>query len=488
MIGFMPSIYPEELVYSSYFCRYYVHSGHPAYVFAIEDLLERKNIRPDVEFINRLNPDAKDIITKMISMEDLILNHTMFPIARFIPASRRSVALESMIAQEGDVHNLLPVPKSNKQRYLKYCPMCAAGDREKYGEAYWRRIPLLKNLDICAYHKCRLKTTNIAISGKQSGRLYVADAEIRDVIPEFVDDGLELQFAQYLADVFQMPIDMDNAVDIGVFLNSKLEGTKYLSARGKMRNVSLLFNDIMGFYKELPYKGINKLSQVQKIFIGYRWDFYEVCQLAFFLKISVDELVNPKLPEKSQSELFDEKVAELYATGLGCHRIARKMNCSPSTAKNANRIKPKAEHDYSGRKGIKKADWQQMDNDMIQQVRDVCEQIYHNNGDRPGRVTEYAVCRAMGVPSKRFDYLPQSKAVIQEFAEDYEVYWAREVVWCYQQLIENIGESAIRWRDIRDLTNLRKENFIASFPYLCQFTDQETAVKIQNLLPILDIE
>lgn len=482
MIAYLPKLYQGELFYS-WLARYYCHTT-PIYTNAIGDILEKRTIRPDMEFISRLHPDAKNAITKRISMKELVLGHTMFPIARFITASRRNFAMESMIAQEGDVHNLLPIPKSKQIRYLKYCPICAAGDREIYGETYWRQTAQLRNMDICAYHKCRLKKTNIVISGKQSGRLFVADAEIKDVEPEFVNEGLELQFAKYLTDVFQKPINMDNAVDIGVFLNSKLEGTQYLSTRGMMRNVSLLFDDIIKFYEKLPNQGITRLSQIQKIFTGYRWDFYEVCQIAFFLNISVYDLVNPKKPEKSQTELFNEKVARLYDAGLGCYRIAKEMDCSPSTARKANQVKPKAEHDYSVRKGMKKADWEQMDNDMLQQVRDVCEQIYYNNGGRPGRVTEYAVCRVLEIPSKRFDYLPQCQAVIQEYTEDYEVYWAREVVWCYQHLIETNEENTIRWRDIRDITNLRKDNFIVSHQYLHLFADKETVDKIKKLLSI----
>ncbi|HBI62796.1 MAG TPA: hypothetical protein DDY31_16585 [Lachnospiraceae bacterium] len=480
MIAYLPELYSGELFYS-YLARYYCHTT-PIYTNAIGDILEKRTVRPDVEFINRLNENAKVMITKRISMKNLIFHHTMFPIVRFMPASRKRAALESMTEQEGDVHNLLPVPKSKEPRFLKYCPMCAIGDREKYGEFFWRRLPLIKNLDICAYHKCRLKTTNVAISGKQSPRLYVADAEIRDVRPEYVDNGLELRFARYLTDVFQKPINMDNSVDIGEFLNSKLEGTQYLSARGKMRNVTLLFDDFMEFYKELPNQGITKLSQMQKIFTGYRWNFYEVCQMAFFLGISADEIVTPKLPNKSQSELFDEKVARLHDAGLGCHRIAREMGCSSSTARQANHTKLKAEHDYSVRKGIKKADWDQMDIDMLQRVRDICEQIYHNNGGRPGRVTEYAVCRALGFPNKRFDYLPKCRAVIQEYAEDYPVYWAREVVWCYKHLIKIKEDNDICWRDVRNITNLRKDNFIASLPCLQQFTDEDTANRIKALL------
>lgn len=486
MIGFMPFIYKDELVYS-WFARYYVHSGHLAYVFAIEDLLERKNTRPDLEFISHLNLHAREIITKMIPMEELVLYHTMFPCYRFAENTRLCNALKSMTDSGEDVHHLLPVSKnrtSGQPHYIKYCPVCAAEVREAYGETYFTRSANIRNVDICAKHKCRLKNTKIEISGKQSARLCVAEIEIKDVEPEFVDDGLELKFAQYLTDVFQRDINMDNVVDTGGFLNSKLEGTKYLSARGKMRNVSLLFNEFMEFYKELPNQGITKLSQMQKIFTGYRWDFYEVCQIAFFLNISVDALINPQMPEKSQTELFNERVEQLYAQGLGCHRIAKKLGCSPSTAKNANRIKPKAKHDYSGRKGIKKDDWERMDEEMLQQVRDTCEQIYYNQGRRPGHVTVNAVCRALEVPGKRFDYLPKCRKMIYRYEEKKEIYWAREVVWCYQNLMGSKGEEDIRWRDIRNITNLRKDNFIASFPYLEKFADMETADKIKNLLPI----
>ncbi len=485
MIAYMPALYEDELIYS-WFARYFAHM-YPSYINALEDLMENRNTRADFGFINHLDAGAREIITKIIPMEELIMGHTMFLSYRFVGHGRLSNALGSMANTEDDVHRLLPVSKnrtSGQVYYIKYCPLCATEARETYGEAYWTRQANIRNIDVCAKHKCKLKNTNIRISGKQSARLYVAEEEINDTVPELVKDSLELHLSEYITDVFQSPVYMDNTVKIGEFLNSKLEGTKYLSIRGKARNITLLFNEFMNFYKELPNQGITKLSQMQKIFTGYRWDFYEVCQIAYFLGINVDDLVNPRLPDVSQTEIFNEKVARLYDAGLGCHRIAREMGCSSSTARNANRIKPKAEHDYSVRKGIKKDDWEQMDEEMLQQVRDICEQIYYNQGGRPGHVTVNAVCRGLGFPDKRFDYLPKCRKVIYGYEEKKEVYWAREVVWCYQDLIKKKGEEDIRWRDIRNITNLRKHNFMASFPYLEKFADMETAGKIKSLLPI----
>ena len=136
MIIFMPSVYPDELAYS-WSGRYFAHSGHSAYMSAVEDLTGKKNIRPDVEFINRMSDDARTVITKTVSMEELILNHTMFPYYRFAEPSRLCSALKAMSEfSDGDIHRLLPVTKNRtapQKRYIKYCPVCTAEAMEKKG-------------------------------------------------------------------------------------------------------------------------------------------------------------------------------------------------------------------------------------------------------------------------------------------------------------------------------------------------------------------
>lgn len=472
---------------------------YPSYTNALEDLLENKNIRTDVEFINRLHPDARAAITKVISMEELVLKHTMFPYYRFSDNARLCNALKLMSVLGEDAHKLLPISKNRTSklvRYIKYCPLCATEARE----AYWTRQANMRNIDICTKHRCRLKTTNIEISGKKSGRLYVAEAEIEDTVPEIVEDGLEFKFTEYVMDVFNSPINFHNSVPVGVFLRSRLEDTQYLSVRGMQMHISLLLNNVMDFYErmyeqwtsiahltgqDIMFPGITQNHQIQHIFSGKSSDFYKICQLAFFLNISPIELTNPKLPQKSQTEIFNAQVAQLYAQGLGCHRIAKKMGCSSSTARKANKVKEKRFHDYSAaRKGKQAMDWAKVDIEVLPEVQKAINQIYGGGDVRPKRVTEFAISKYMGWPNKRLDYLPECRKLVQNYYEEYPIYWAREVVWCYQHLNETIGEESIKWRDIRDITNLRKVNFYASFPYLCQFCDQNTADKIKTLLPV----
>ena len=116
MIAFMPKIYEDELCYS-YFARYYCHSGYSAYGYALDDLFGKRTIHFSAEFINgTFQEDARKIITDMIPMEKLILNHTMFPIVRFMEHQRMQKALECMVKHEGKVGDLLPLPKSKSPR------------------------------------------------------------------------------------------------------------------------------------------------------------------------------------------------------------------------------------------------------------------------------------------------------------------------------------------------------------------------------------
>lgn len=482
MIGYIPKIMQDELFYS-WLSRIYMYSGFPAYSYALEEILEKKNMRPTFEFLNRMNPETLCLMEReVISLEELILEHTMFPESRFAPMDRRQNALTMMKSQEGDPYNLLPRPQKNIQRFFRYCPMCVIEDREKYGETFWRREAQIIGVNVCVKHNCRLNDTSIEVTGKQSPRLYIADEEINDVVVDVVDNPLELELSSYMADVFSKPVDFNNDIPVGTFLNSRLEGTEYISVRGKQRNITKLYEDFMEFYKSLPQQGVTELFQLQKIFTGYSYDFYWICQLAFFLKVPANDLVSPQLPQKSQTERFNERVAELYKNGLGCHRIAREMGACASTVLNANRKKKRKAHDYSVRKGTTKNDWELMDKQLLPSVKNKCKEIYHNNGDKPGRVTINAVRLALELPDKRFDYLPKCKKVIEKYHEDYPVYWARLIVWTYRYLIKQDPQKRILYSNIRSITNLRMKNFQAALPYLEIFASNGEAEKIKELV------
>ena len=151
MISYFPTAYPDELLYSQ-LARYYAKSGYMAYTYVAEELYVSKIVRPDMEFVNVFTPDALRMITRDSPMEDVVMQHTMFPYyGRFLPLERRQRAFQALVSMQGNYHNLLPIPtrKSSSDRCLRYCPMCADQDRQEHGETYWHRTHQIIGLVAC---------------------------------------------------------------------------------------------------------------------------------------------------------------------------------------------------------------------------------------------------------------------------------------------------------------------------------------------------
>ena len=58
-------------------------------------------------------------------------------------------------------------------------------------------------------------------------------------------------------------------------------------------------------------------------------------------------------------------------------------------------------------------------------------------------------------------------------------YWAREIVWAYNKVMEN--QVKLNWRAIRDFTNMKRRDFLEALPLLIHYTDAETSTKIKSL-------
>ena len=86
----------------------------------------------------------------------------------------------------------------------------------------------------------------------------------------------------------------------------------------------------------------------------------------------------------------------------------------------------------------------------------------------------------MNVHSKYFNNFPLCKQEILKHYECQEEYWAREVVWAVQK-IQSEGQP-LNWKHIRDLTNMRNDNFQACKPYLAKYADADMVERIKELL------
>ena len=239
--------------------------------------------------------------------------------------------------------------------------------------------------------------------------------------------------------------------------------------------------DFMEYYKELEQNHFTEIWQIQKVLTDQRANFDEICMMAMFLEIPVKELLKPALPEISDEEAFDERVKELHNQGLKYPEIAEILGAS------YNVVKPVGEKRYSNKTvrkhnkgGRNKQDWNNIDKQTLPKVTAAIKDLQGSRITRPKKITVYAVARQMNVHSKYFDNLPLCKQEILKYYECQEEYWAREVVWAVQK-IQSEGQP-LNWKYIRNLTNLRNENFQVCKPYLEMCADAEIAERIKELL------
>ena len=454
-----------------------------------KNCFRKKAVRPDIEFVNQYTTPALQAITEKIPMQRIIEQHTMFPYyGRFLQKERRNQAYTEMIQTKGNYHNLLPMPKrkGNTDRYLRYCPVCAENDRKQYGEAYWHRIHQLQGGNICPIHKCYLINSAVRISGKTSPTLVAAES----CVPENNNDiaicqnHIECKTAAYVTEVFQSELDLNCNITVGNFLHSRMENTPYRSVRGQQRNISLLHADFQEYYKKLPDNNFSELWQIQKVLSDDRINPYEVCMLAMFLNVSVADLVKMKLPEQTQEQRFDEQIYLLHEQGLKYPEIARRLGASYDTVKAIGGQRYKKYHKTPHKAlecGTKAYNWQQIDKDTLPLVRDAIRQLQGNGKNRPKKVTVFAIEKILHLPSKRIEtYLPRCKAEIEKYQESQEEYWAREVVWAVNYIITE--GNRLNWKQIRNLTNMRKQDLIKCVPYLSNYVDTDMVDKIKILI------
>lgn len=440
MIAYLPNIYPDELFYS-WCCRYYAHSGLPSYSMALEDLFGDKSYRISYEFSGNFSSEIKAVIDKMIKIEDLIEQHTMFPYyGRFTPYARRTAAYDALTNGKR-LSKLLPFPNDNEARYLMYCPVCATEDRKAYGETFLHRSHQIRHIALCPRHGCKLISTGIRITANASPRLFVTEELIPyDLTPEPVDDSSQVVLARYMVDILNQPLPTTETVPIGEYLTHKLRRTPYIV--GNMRQVARLHREMSERFTNYRYKEYH----LQKVFLGHSFDPHLIVLIAYHLNIDPNDLCNRLIPESDS---------------ISTRIHTREASC------------------YSTRKGSHIQDWDRLDRESLPKVRLVIKTLLVDSTRRPRRVTDRAVCDVMKWPSKRLDLLPLCRAEVRRYHETMQQYWAREIVWAYRKVINN--QTKLNWRAIRDLTNIKRRDFEAALPLLIHYTDKETCLKINSL-------
>ncbi len=445
MIAYLPEIYEDELVYS-WLCRYYVHSGALTHKMALSEIFCKRSDNPSKEFLGNINLEMKQKTAEIYPIKTLILNHTMFPqYARFIPLAQRKKALYHLEFDNIDVHHLFSVlPRSDTDRYLKYCPLCVDEDRQKYGETYWHRKHNIRGVTTCYKHGCLLEHSTVTAKSENTFTFCPAEEYANIISPTMTNNSLSQQYAEYMAAVFHAPLSMTTDIPISAVFYHAMSDTRYMAVSGKARHTKQLAEDISTYYKSIGIGNIASIYQIQRVLIGDRYDFSVICQIAHYLGMSVEDLTAPKLTDEQIKQ--EEKA----------HYI---------------RDRPPL-------------DWNEYDNEIAPLLEQIARDIYDGTASeigRPERVSEKAVYRELELSAHRLENLPKCRAVFEQYTESYEENYARRVIWAYHKLKAE-RQPPFYSSDIRVLAGVKKVNMIKAIPYIEKHADKATAEQICRLL------
>lgn len=446
MIAYFPEIYPDELVYS-WFCRCYVHSGYNTHKAVLEELLYKKCNNPSKEFLGHLNSDTQRQIQKIYPIKNLILEHTMFSqYGRFIPLEQKKKAMYHLEFDFCDTHHLFTIlPREETDLFMKYCPLCANEDRQQYGETYWHRKHQIRGVTVCYKHGCMLENSNVTAKSEQTFTLCPADKYAVKNIAKASNNSMLQSFTEYITSVFDTPIDFTADVSISSIIYHAITNTKYMSPSGRTRNTRQLTEDLQAFYKSMEISNIASISQIQRTLLGDRFDFSVICQIAFFLRISVNDLTNPPLTKEQ--------------------------------------IQKEQESHYM--KGKIPLNWNTYDNETAPLLEQFASDVYSgvsNDVGRPERVSKRLVYHEFQLDAHRLSKMPKCREILKRYSESYEENWARRIVWAYNKLKTEQENKPFYWSDIRTLSGVKKENIENIIPYVRKYVDNSTYDMILQIL------
>lgn len=443
MITYFPELYAENETVYSWFCRYYQHSGSVTHKMAMQDLYCKRSDTPSKEFIGHLNRDAKKVIQSMYSMEDIILHHTMFPqYARFLPLEQKRKALFKLQHEFCDAHHLFCIlPRREGEQYLKFCPLCVQESRRTYGEAIWNRVHQMRDMYICTKHNCKLLESDVIARSDHTFVFCPAENHVSEGPVINVENEELIFYSRFIEDVFLSHIDFEKDIPVSAILYHGMSKTRYMKSSGRSRYSKQLSEDMKDYYEKIGIPNVASLHQIQRVLIGNRFEFSVVCQIAFYLGMSVEELV--------ASSLTDEQIA--------------------------------IEENSHYQRGIEPVDWKRLDEETAPLLQVLAEDVYQGiSSGRPERVTEKLAYRELNLMQHRLENMPMCREVLKKYAETYPEAWARKIIWAYQKL-ENEG-NRFYWSDIRKLAGVKKHNFEKIKPYLSKHTDRKTVEAIIHLV------
>lgn len=476
MITYFPSIRPDELTYSL-FGRFRIHAGCYGFSTAAQLLYGRKLLHPSEEFINTVTDDALQILTRNMSMSDIVLKHTMFPYyGRFVSRDRRNSAFDMLCQNRGYSKSILPIPvKQEQKRYLRFCPLCFAEDRELYSEAYWHRIHQMQRIRICPIHYCQLIESDVEISSRPSPGLFTAEECIRDAEIIYSENKVERDLASYVMKVFLADMDLDNEFMIGDYIQGKLEWTKYVAMCSSKIRIERFANEVNAYYKKAIGEEVGVPDHFRRLLENKRINIHEICMIAMYLGIPTEELVRMQLPNENREQCLSKEIYHLRTQGYNYREIAEDIGLSYDATKTIA-VRNKENWPPMQQIGV----WEKIDPERLKCVKEELKQIRYDRENRPVRITRKMVANMLRIDKQHMNKKNQHTLEFGKLYEIPEQFWARKLVWAFDRC--HNGNRFPYWSELRNVAGIDRGQGLRSLPYIKEMLDETRYDWVRTIL------
>lgn len=225
-----PKPLPDETIFSL-ICRFHLLSAQASFKGQTLPLLGINGSRPSNEF-----PSFLPTLERLsgISLEYLIKRMTSLHYYEpFIDKCDYEVLYEALRA--GDTGNLqsklgMVANRITPGQYLKYCPLCADYDENKFGVAYWHKVHQLVGLTVCPIHQCHLAK--------------VKRKSVRIILPYhqgYFEDGVseECELSKIIVDEFKDTKASLSRNDLNQVYMNQLSELGFITQAGHIRQQQL---------------------------------------------------------------------------------------------------------------------------------------------------------------------------------------------------------------------------------------------------------
>lgn len=256
MLGFFPTLYPGELLYSG-IARYQIRSGNLSPKSNIEELFNSRTITATADLPCGLDSLVQNLPShSSVTVENLIQNHTLYPFyAPFLPL-KRAKQIQALMKSDrgGAIHTAAGIMASTiyTPRYFRFCPDCLQEDLSKYGETYWHRLNQIQGVLLCPVHKILLQNSQFPIQGFNKHQ-YEAASQIN--CPSNVEESTFnktvtqqlIKLAQNIAQLLENNYPSTTLDLLGKRYQTLLIKRGYANITGRIKQKKLI-DDFLGFY------------------------------------------------------------------------------------------------------------------------------------------------------------------------------------------------------------------------------------------------